>query len=167
MHYRFVSSNENTQLHGAEPIANHRVRLRIQLSESDYALTIHLRRFASKLGVMHFSTVNILRNITSIGNQRKFVSCKVSGQDVYFPTTRTGTRVEGSTQLRTVDFVLNSRPHYTVFNLGYSMVSSYLSHYAPFRVDSWLVHLLWFWGLLLSLLRPLSNKANTTGGLRS
>ena len=136
MHYRFVFSNENTQLHGAGPIANHRVRRRIQLSEFDYALNIHFRRFASKLWVMHFSTVNILRNITSIGNKKKFVSCKVSGQDVYFPTTRTGTRIEGSTQLRTVDFVLNSRPHYTVFNLGHSMASSQLSHYAPVRVDS-------------------------------
>ena len=37
---------------------------------------------------------------------------------------RIGTRFEGSTQLRTVDFVLNSRPHYTVFTLGHSMASS-------------------------------------------
>ena len=167
MHYRFVSSNENTQLHGAEPIANHRVRLRIQLSESDYALNIHLRRFASKLWTMHFSTVNIVRNITSIGYKKEFVSCKVSGQAVYFPSTKIGTRVESSTQLRTVNSVLNSRPRYTVFNLGHSMASSQLSHYAPVRVGSLLVHLLWFGELLVSLLRLLSNKANTNGGLRS
>ena len=54
VHYRFVSSTKTTQLHGVEPIVDHRVRSRLQLLESDYALDIHLGRFASNPGVMHF-----------------------------------------------------------------------------------------------------------------
>ena len=45
---------KTTQLDGVEPIVDHRVRSRLQLLESDYALDIHLGRFASNPGVMHF-----------------------------------------------------------------------------------------------------------------
>ena len=73
---------------------------------------------------------------TEASSAPTFMSCKISGQAVYFATIQIKIHVASFAKPYTLISILDRARHYIVLSLRNSMASFYISHHAPVREGS-------------------------------